>query len=96
MAAKTSIPWAAAHCCAAVVICSIISSSWYGSWWNSARRLTLAAIATDTAYCTVQWPHVRFCSNSLGVYWASWISRSTPRHNSRTDSAIVVGSSGCW
>ena len=40
MAANTSIPWAAAHCCAAVAIRSTMSSSWYGSWWNSASRLT--------------------------------------------------------
>ena len=44
-------------------------------------------VATHTAYSTVQWPHVRLCSNSLGVYCASWMSRSTPRHSSSTDSA---------
>ena len=73
------------------VIRSILSSSWDGSWWNNARRLTpWPPTPPDTAYSTVQWPHVRFCSNSLGVYCASWISRSTPRHSSSDDSAIVV------
>ena len=75
---------------------STVSSSWNGSWWNNAKPLRPAADGNDTAYSTVQWPHVRLCSNSLAVYCASWISRSTPRHSSSTDSAIVVGSSGCW
>ena len=35
-----------------------------------------AFAASHTAYCTVQWPQVFFCSNSSGVYCASWMTRS--------------------
>ena len=79
-AANTSTPSCSPHRWAAFVIFSIISSSWNGSWWNSASRFALATDATQTAYSTVQWPHVFFCSNSAAVYCASWISRSTLRH----------------
>ena len=53
------------------------------------------SVATQTAYSTVQWPHVVFCSNSAAVYCASWISRSTPsaqaRRTDRRPHAPIVG-----
>ena len=67
---------------------SIMSSSWLGSWWNSASRLAPTSPASHTAYSTVQWPQSHFLANSAGVYWASWISRSTPWHSSHTPSAM--------
>ena len=36
-----------------------MSSSWLGSWWNSASRLAPTSPASHTAYSTVQWPQSR-------------------------------------
>ena len=82
-AANTSTPIALPQAAAAAARRSIMSSSWLGSWWNSASRRAPTSPASHTAYSTVQWPQSHFVANSAGVYWASWISRSTPWHSSQ-------------
>ena len=88
-AANTSTPIACRTAAAAAVRRSIMSSSWVGSWWNSASRLAPTSPASHTAYSTVQWPQSRLRLNSAGVYCASWISRSTPLAQPDTVSAIA-------
>ena len=60
---------------------SMNASSWVGSWWNRASRLTPAAMATSVAYSTVEWPQPTRWPYSSSVYCASWITRSAPRMN---------------
>ena len=82
-AAKTSMrePAACARARALASRRSIAASSWVGSWWKSATRLAPAAMATSTAYSTVEWPQPTRCRNSSSVYCASWMTRSAPFMN---------------
>ena len=76
---SSSRPSAATRARAAPSKRSMKASSWVGSWWKSARRLTPAASATSVAYSSVECPQPTRLTYSSSVYWASWITRSAPR-----------------
>ena len=43
---------------------SMKSSSWLGSWWNITSCFTLAASASRTPSCQVEWPQPTYFENS--------------------------------
>ena len=87
-AANTSTPMSLPQPLAAAARRSSMSSSWLGSWWNSASRLAPHLAGQPHRVLDGAVAPVDFLANSAGVYWASWISRSTPWHRRHTPSAM--------